>query len=77
MKKGTKIASLMGMMSSVLGGMTLSKGDSFKDSNDVQNKDEGRQSTPIFFGSNPQPIFIPSKSQRIKSKRLAKRNAKR
>ena len=78
MKKTGKIASIMGaMMGSILGNNTMSRGVAFKDSNDVQGKDEGRESVPFFFGANSQPIFIPSKSQRVKSKRLALRNAKR
>ena len=47
-----------------------------QDSNDVKGKDEGRE-TPIVFWGMSNPIFIPSKSQRVKSKILAKRNAKR
>lgn len=79
MRKVGKIASIMGaMMGSILGGNnTMSRGEAYKDSNDVQGNDEGRESVPFFFGSSPQPIFIPSKSQRVKSKRLALRNAKR
>lgn len=77
MKQGTKFAALMGMMGAMLGGTTMKSTHSFKDSNDVQGKDEGRQ-TPVFaFGSNSNPIYNPSRSQQIKSKRLAKRNAGR
>jgi hypothetical protein len=77
MRKVGKIASIMGaMMGTILGNNTMSRGEAYKDSNDVQGNDEGRTTAPVFWGMS-NPIFIPSKSQRVKSKRLALRNAKR
>lgn len=64
----------MGKLGSIISSM-MGK-HPMQDSKDVQDKDEGRQ-TPIVFWGMSNPIFIPSKSQRVKSKILRKRNEKR
>ncbi len=43
------------------------------DSRDVQGNDEGRETVMPFWAGH-QPIFIPSWSQRVKSKRLIASN---
>ena len=69
-----KSLGILGMLGAILG---MNSTHAFKDSNDVKGKKEGKQSSVSSFGANHQPIYIPSRSQKIKSKQLAKRNAKR
>lgn len=61
----------MGMLSSLLGLMGLGSltTQPVAQSKDVQNKYEGKQVVTTFWGGS-QPIYIPSHSQKVKSKKL-------
>lgn len=55
--------------------MSAEKTQAPQDSRDVQNENVGTPNLPYWWGHRP--IYIQSKSQKVKSKVLAKRNSKR
>lgn len=67
--------SFLGVMATAmgLGAMFINP---FKDAKDVQDKHEGGETQPLFYSNNSNPIYIPSRSQRVKSKRLRASNKK-
>lgn len=67
-----KMGAYLGMLGAMLSMGTMSA-QAPKDSRDVQGKDEGQENAvPYWYGH--QPIFIPSHSQKVKSKQMRAKN---
>ncbi len=72
MRKNSARLGMLGTMLAMFGMGGLSN-QAPLDGRDVQGQDEGRENVSHFW-SGHQPIYIPSWSQRVKSKRLIASN---
>jgi hypothetical protein len=71
MRKNIARMGFLGALLGLVSGQGLTQSPRF-DANDVQGNDEGKISYTPFYGHNP--IFIPSRSQKVKSKILRANN---